>query len=63
LVRRSFAAFVLLVGQRLPLDLELHDLALDFVDLLRQRIRFFAMRSRAAASSIRSIALSGRKRP
>src|SRR5256886_584364 len=30
--------FVLLLRQRLTLDLELHDLALDFIDLLRQRV-------------------------
>ena len=29
---------VLLLGERLPLDLELHDATLDLVDLLRQRI-------------------------
>src|SRR6266404_2576842 len=33
-----FGGLVLLLRQRLPLNLELHDLALDFVDLLRQRI-------------------------
>src|SRR2546422_1650544 len=33
-----FGGLVLLLRQRLTLDLELHDLALDFVDLLRQRI-------------------------
>ena len=49
-----------LLLQRLALDLQLHDAAVELVDFLG--LESIAMRSRAAASSIRSIALSGRKR-
>ena len=51
---------VFLLAQGLPLDFELHDATLDFVELDRQTV--ISMRSFDAASSIRSMALSGRKR-
>ena len=52
---------VLLLRQRRALDLELHDAALDLVDLGRAASRSRCA-ARDAASSTRSIALSGRKR-
>ena len=50
-----------LLRERGPLDLELADAALDDVDLERHRVDLDAQRD--AASSTRSMALSGRKRP
>ena len=52
---------VLLLFQGLPFDLLLGDLALDFVDLRGQAVDLHAQFG-LAASSIRSIALSGRNR-
>jgi hypothetical protein len=51
---------VALLLQRLALDLELDDPAVERLDLLG--LESTSMRMRLAASSIRSIALSGRKR-
>ena len=56
-VLRRLVGFLL---QRLALDLQLHDAAIEFVELFRLGIHLHAQPR--AASSIRSIALSGRKR-
>ncbi len=61
LVEPRLGALVVLALQGLPLDLQLHDLALKLVDLLTGS-ESISMRSREAASSMRSMALSGRKR-
>jgi hypothetical protein len=54
------AGRVLLLLERLLLDLELHELALDLVDGSgSESISIFSLE---AASSTRSMALSGRKR-
>jgi hypothetical protein len=60
LASRSCDAFVGFLAQRLALDLELHDAPLHFVELRGHRVDLHPQRD--AASSTRSMALSGRKR-
>ena len=59
-VEPGFGFFVGFAGQGLTFDLELKIFAFENVDLLRQRIDLDA--DRGAASSIRSMALSGKNR-
>jgi hypothetical protein len=52
---------VLLLGERLPLDLELHDPALDLVDLCRQRVDLDAHAAGAPRPSGRSPCQAGER--